>query len=360
MRAVIVEEPDGPLEFVGDLEIPELAPGEVVVRVTHCGVCHSDLDAWRTSLFGKHPIVLGHEGAGVIDEVGPGVTSVEPGDPVVIAVAAVCGQCYFCSRGQPTLCEQHARSRTNRRYRRGSIEVQGMFGVGALSERAVVLATRVVKVPPDTPLDVASLLACGVGTGLGAVFNTAQVPAGATMLVVGCGGVGLASIQAGRMVGASAIIGVDTVAERREAALRFGATRVVDPSQEDIVAVAQEVCEYGVDHALDTTGLPQVFGQCLRAIRRGGVLTLIGVAKQPLVIDEPNEFLLRERKVQGCAYGSIHPQRDIPRYLKAWRSGELDLEGLITARRPLSELHEALDDLDHGRGLRTIISLEQT
>jgi Zn-dependent alcohol dehydrogenase len=308
-------------------------------------------------LLGRHPLLLGHEGAGWVEAVGAGVTSLAPGDAVVLGVAAVCGQCFFCSRGQGTLCEEHTRARADRRYRWRGQTVQGLFGVGALAERVVVLATRAVKVDPHTPLDVASVLACGVGTGLGAVFNTARVAANETMLVAGCGGVGLASIQAGRMSGAAAIIGVDTVPERREAALRLGATCVVDPREEDIVAAAQAVCEYGVDHAFDTTGLPDVFAGCLRAIRRGGVLTLIGVAKQPLVIDDPNEFLLRERKVQGCNYGSLQPQRDIPRYLDAWREGRLDLESLVTARRPLSELPDAIADLDAGRGLRTIIAV---
>ena len=351
------------MEVVDDVELDEPREGEVLVRVSHCGVCHSDLSV-QHSPFMPHPAVLGHEVAGHVESVGPNVTSCRPGDAVVVGVCAPCGRCYFCVRSQPSICVETAvvfrgvfRDGGSRLSRGGALVYRGM-GIGGFADRVVVPATGAVVVAEDVPLDVACILGCGVGTGLGAVLNTAAVPAGATMLVFGLGGVGMAVVQAGRAVGAAEIIVVDPVAERRELSVAFGATASLDPRHDDVPQRVRRITKVGVDHAFETAGRSEAFASALAALRPGGVLTCVGVGTEDVYrIDMPPLFVTSEKVIRGCSYGSSHPQRDIPRYLALWRRGHIDLDAMVTSSRPLREVKQAFDDLEAGRGLRTVLEL---
>ena len=312
-----------------------------------------------------HPVVLGHEASGWVESVGEGVDHLAPGDPVVCTVAPACGHCYFCSRGRASLCDQSIGALLGTLpgggtgFARRGAPVYRSIGVGAFTDYVVMPAGAVVAVPADTPLELACLLGCGVGTGLGASLNTAGVTAGDSVVVFGLGGVGIAAVQGARIAGATCIVGVDPVAERRERAAAFGVTDVVDPSVGDVVRRVRSVTRVGADHAIETAGRADAMAMALDAVCSGGTVTLVGVPSgdSPYVIANPTYAILTEKRIQGCAYGSSHPHRDVPRYLAMARAGLLDLENMVTARRPLDEVSLAFEDLTAGRGLRTVIDL---
>jgi S-(hydroxymethyl)glutathione dehydrogenase / alcohol dehydrogenase len=364
MRAALYEagRPDLVLD---EVDIAEPGPGRVRVRVHHCGICHSDYTALH-SAYGASPSVLGHEAAGIVDVVGEGVTMLSPGDKVVLTPIAPCGRCYWCQRNEPGSCVNNAAVLGgafldgSTGLSRGGTQVFRGLGVGGFAEYAMTSETGAVKVPDDTPLETACVIGCAVQTGVGAVLNTAKVPEGATVLVVGAGGIGISIVQGARIAGASKIIVSDPVAARRENAKRFGATDVVDPSAVDVVATVYELTGgVGVDNAFDAVGLGDLIHTCIWSTRNGGTTTMVGVMglEQTLSISPPVVFGMSERKLTGCLLGSCNGRRDIPRLLDLWRAGRLDLEGMITAVRPLAEINEAMDDMTAGRGLRTVFTI---
>jgi S-(hydroxymethyl)glutathione dehydrogenase/alcohol dehydrogenase len=364
MRGAICESVGGPVVVVDDVEVDEPRAGEVLVRVAHCGVCHSDLTVQHAA--GARPVMLGHEAGGWVEAVGPGVAHVEPDDAVVCTVVAACGSCYFCSRGQASICVQTTAAflgtlpAGGTGFRRGGQPVYRSVGVGAFTERVVMAANAVVRVPSGTPLAEACLLGCGVGTGLGAALNTAHVQPGDAVVVFGLGGVGIAAVQGARVAGASRIIGVDPVEERRETACQLGATDVFDPTSDDVRRRVASVTAFGADHAIETSGRADAFSVALTAIRPGGTVTLVGVpshADATYPIDNVLFAILGEKRIQGCSYGSSHPQRDIPRYLAMAQAGSIDLAAMVSAHQPLDNVAQAFDDLAAGRGIRTVIDL---
>ena len=365
MRAALLIEPGQPLTVVDGVEVEPPRTGEVLVRVAACGVCHSDVHYLDGVLTVGLPAVLGHEAAGVVEEVGPGVEGLAPGDKVVLTMRPQCGRCYWCVRGEGQLCSlgdaavvegAYADGGTRLRWR-GSPVYRGLV-LAAFAERTVVPAAAAVKVPADTPLDVAAVLGCAVQTGVGAAVNTARVRPGDTVAVAGLGGVGIAVVQGARLAGAARIIGADPVAERRERALRFGATDVVDPEAQPLHRAARELTGgVGVDAAFDAVGRASVVESLLKATRNGGVTVMVGVPRQDETVAVP--ALLHnvyEKKLVGCYLGSANPRLELPRLLALWRAGRLDLEGMVTARRPLDEIGAAVADLVAGRGLRTVIT----
>jgi len=366
MRAAVLESHGTPLVVVDDVEIEPPRAGEVQVRVAHCGVCHSDLSIVDGALAGPVPTVLGHEAAGVVEAVGEGVTSLEPGDHVVLSPTPPCGRCYYCQRGEFSICVNAAGLVTgtfpdggSRLSRAGSMLYRGM-GVGAFGELVTVVETAAVRIDRDVPLDVACVIGCAVQTGVGAVINTAGVEPGATVLIAGLGGVGLSAVQGAVIAGASRIIASDPVAERRDAAVRFGATDVVDPSTQDVVALAYELTDgVGVDYAFDTAGRSSLIRTGLDATRMGGTTVIVGVPplEDQLDFGPVAVFAVGEKKLVGSLLGSVNSMRDIPRLLSLWRVGRLDLEGLVTARRPLAEINDAMEDLRRARGIRTVLDL---
>jgi Zn-dependent alcohol dehydrogenase len=365
MRAALLEAGGTPLRVVDDVEVAAPAPGQVKVRVANCGLCHSDLTIIEDPGTGLAPAILGHEAAGVVEEVGTGVRSLAPGDKVLLAPLAPCGRCYWCARGEATLCEEAMfalggafADGTTPLTRGGEVVARGL-GVGGFGEVVVVGENGAVKIDPETPLDVAAVVGCAVQTGVGAVLNTAQVEEGATVLVMGLGGIGISVLQGARVAGAAQVIVSDPVAERRDAARGFGATHVLDPNDADVVEAAHQLTGgIGVDYAFDAFGNAGLLEAGLRATRRGGTTVGVGAPKA----DEVMSFsaighVVQEKKLLGCLFGSSNPHREVPRMLSLWRSGDLDLEGMISFRRPLEEINEGFDDMRAGRGIRTVVDL---
>jgi Zn-dependent alcohol dehydrogenase len=366
MRAAVLESPGKPFVVDDTVDIADPAAGQVRVRVEHCGVCHSDL----TVAASEHvltPLVLGHEAAGVVDAVGEGVTAVAPGDSVVLTPVPPCGRCYWCVRGETGICVNSQSVMTNTfadgttgLSRAGQTVYRGL-GVGGFAEYVLTPENGAVKIPSGTPLEVACVIGCAVQTGVGAVLNTANVEPGATVLVLGLGGIGLSVVQGARVAGAARIIASDPVAARRDAALQLGATDVLDPGDADVVATTHALTGVGVDYAFDAAGRAALVSAGIAATRPGGTTVCVGAppVEESVTIAPMVLFGMQEKKLLGCLLGSCNSQRDIPRLVALWQAGRLDLEGLITNRRPLDGINDAFDDMQAGRGVRTVISMAQ-
>jgi Zn-dependent alcohol dehydrogenase len=365
MRAAVLEEAGKPLVIHDDVDIEEPGVGHVRVRVKHCGICHSDLSMVDGVFPSPMPVILGHEAAGVVDVVGPGVEDLVAGDHVVLTPAPPCGTCYWCVRGEPGVCVnaigiQTSTLRDGRTglSRRGAIVYRGV-GLGAFAEHVLTPTTGAIKIPTEVPLDVACVIGCAVQTGVGAVLNTARVEEGATVLVMGLGGVGLNIVQGARLAGAARIIVADPVPSRREVARRFGATDVLDPAAVDVVGSVFDLTQVGVDYAFDAAGRASLIHDGMRATRNGGTTVCVGAAPmdEGITIASAALFTISEKKLLGCTLGSCNAVREIPRFIALWRAGRLDLEGLVTARRPLEQINEAMEDLRASRGIRSVLSL---
>ncbi len=367
MRAAVLEEVGAPLVVHDDVEAEEPRQGEVAVRVAHCGVCHSDLSVVDGTFPGILPIVLGHEAAGVVEAVGPGVANLAVGDHVVLTPCAPCGTCPWCIRGEWSLCANSDALMTashpdgGTRLSRGGNVVHRGLAVAAFAETVIIQETGAVKVPDDMPLDLACLIGCAVQTGVGAVLNTAGVREGDTVLVMGLGGVGLSVVQGARLAGASQILVSDPVPERREHALAMGATHALDPTTDDLVTAAHDLSPegIGVDWAFDAAGRSSLVVTGLDATRKGGTTVMVGVPRldDPLTYPLPAVLAVGGKKLLGCLLGSCNSLRDIPRMVALAQTGQLDLAALVTARRPLADINLALDDLRTGTGVRTVIDL---
>ena len=365
MRAAVLEQVGSPLVIRSDIEVEDPRLGEVAVRVSHCGVCHSDLSVVDGTLPGVLPVILGHEAAGVVEAVGPGVKDLTVGDHVVLTPAPPCGTCPWCIRGEWSLCTNGDALMTNahpdggtRLSRAGEVVNRGL-AVAAFAETVIIQATGAVKIPDDVPLDVACVIGCAVQTGVGAVLNTAQVREGDTVLVMGLGGVGLSVVQGARLAGASRIIASDPVAERRDKALALGATDAIDPTADDPTTVSHDLTGIGVDWAFDAAGRSALVNAGIHATRKGGGVVMVGVPAldDPLTVDIPALLAVGEKRILGCLLGSCNSLRDIPRLVALASAGRLDLAGLITESRPLDDINLALDDLRASKGVRTVINI---
>jgi Zn-dependent alcohol dehydrogenase len=366
MRAALLEASQSSLVMADDVAIEDPRAGEVLVRVSHCGVCHSDLSIVNGTFPAAGPTVLGHEAAGTVEAVGAGVVALAPGDKVVLTPVAACDRCYWCLRGEYGCCVNAASVFTHTfadgrtpLSRDGAPVFRGL-GVGGFAEFVLTTESGAVKIAPDTPLDIACVVGCAVQTGVGAVLNTARVEEGATVLVVGLGGVGIAIVQGARLAGASAVIVSDPVGERRAAAARFGATHAIDPAADDVVARVQELTGgIGVDYAFEAVGSGALVETCLWANRPGGATVMVGAppVDHTVTLAPAVMFMASERKLLGSFLGSSNSRRDVPRLLELWRAGRLDLEGMITASRPIAEVNEAFADMTCGRGIRTVLAL---
>jgi S-(hydroxymethyl)glutathione dehydrogenase/alcohol dehydrogenase len=364
MKAAVLEEQGKGVVVRDDLEIRDPAAGEVRVRVCHCGLCHSDLSVIDGAFPAALPVVLGHEAAGIVEEVGAGVDGLAVGDHVVLTPCPPCGVCYFCVRGDASLCVDTVGLTSNTfpdgstgLSRAGEIVYRGL-NVAAFAENFVGPASAAVKIPADVPLDVACVLGCAVQTGVGAVLNTAGVEEGATVLVLGLGGIGLSVVQGARLAGASRIVVSDPLAERRERARSLGATDFIDPAAEDLPGRSMEITGVGFDYVFEAAGRASLIDSGLVCLRNGGTLVCVGAPP----LDEtytmlPAAFVITGKKILATVLGGANSLRDIPRYIALWRSGRLDLEALITSRRPLAEINAGLDDLRSGRGIRSVIDI---
>jgi S-(hydroxymethyl)glutathione dehydrogenase/alcohol dehydrogenase len=357
MRAAVLREFDGPLR-VEDVELHALAPDGVRVRIVASGVCHSDLSVQQGVMPLPLPCVLGHEGAGVVEEVGAAVQSVQPGDHVILSPMAPCRRCFFCLRGQPTLCDSGvAWAFTGPYAEAGGVDVWPGLGPATFAEETVLPEGAVVPIDKAFPLELAALIGCGVVTGVGSVVNSARVEAGATVAIIGCGGVGLSAIQAARMSGASRVIAVDRVAGRLAIAVDCGATDTVDASAGDPVEAVRELTGgLGVDHALEVVGLATTIKQAYEMTRRAGTVTIVGAGRfDDMVSFNAMQLMVDAKTMRGCVYGAADPVRDFPRLMDWQRRGLLDLERLVTKRIGLDDIDGAFTDMLAGEGARAVV-----
>ena len=358
MRAAVLTRVPGPLEIL-DVRVDAPGPREVLVRVAASGLCHSDLHFMEGKYATDTPIVLGHEAAGVVEAVGSEVVGFRPGDRVSACLSVFCGRCEHCLRGRPSLCQAPERQRAPDQPPRLSIDgarVYQFARLGAFAEQVLVHEHALVKIRPEMPLDRAALIGCAVVTGVGAVANTAKVALGSTVAVLGCGGIGLNCIQGAALAGASRVIAVDTLAWKLELARAFGATDVVDASEEDTVERVRELTDGGVEYAFEAIGLKTTAEQAFAMLRRGGTATLIGMIPEGQSVEFPGSDLVFEGKVvQGSNMGSNRFRLDIPRYVDLYLSGRLKLDELISARIGLDDVNEGYERLKRGEVARSVI-----
>ncbi|MGN5378483.1 Zn-dependent alcohol dehydrogenase [Streptomyces sp. MUSC 14] len=361
MRAAVLHEiGQEKLDVVDDVEAVGFGPGKVRVRVRATGLCHSDLSAMSGVLPQPAPFVPGHEGAGEILEVGENVRNMKPGDRVVLCWLPACGACAACKRGQTQLCLAGFMNAGTPNFRRTggtSSDVFGFAGTGTFAEEVVVDAGCAVPIPEDVPFDIAALIGCGVTTGLGAALNTADVQAGSSVAVIGCGGVGISAVQGARLKGAAEIVAVDPVASRREAALRFGATKAVPP--DGLADAKQQVTGgEGFDYVFEVVGRSATARTAYENTRRGGTLVVVGAGAMDDYLQlNMFELFFDEKRILPSLYGGGDVLRSYERAIALWRAGRIDLEGLITHRVPLAEINEALDQMRTGTALRTCIEI---
>ncbi|MGV0815901.1 Zn-dependent alcohol dehydrogenase [Mycolicibacterium boenickei] len=354
---------------IEDVDLAAPGPGEVRVKIAAAGVCHSDLHVTTGAWDVPAPVVLGHEGSGVVSAVGPGVHDLEPGDHVVLNWVPGCGECRACQAGRPAQCSLVASvvapggtlydGTTRLSNERGT--VHHYLGVSSFAEEVVVPRSGAIKVRKDAPLEDIAIVGCAIATGVGAVRNTAGVQPGSTVAVIGCGGVGLACVQGARLAGASRIVAVDVVAEKLHLARKLGATDVVDASRtDDVVASLRDVVadgdDAGYDYVFDAIGKIATTEQAIAALGLGGAAVIVGLPPQgERASFEPLALAEADQRILGSNYGSAVPERDIPALVDEVMAGNLDLASMISGRRPLAEAAAALDDLAGGHALRQLL-----
>ena len=357
MKAAVCYEFGEPLR-IDEIDIAPPRDGEVKVRMAAVAICHSDVHLIRGEWGGDLPVVAGHEAAGVIEEVGANVTLAKPGDRVVVSLIRSCGHCFYCATGAQHQCEgTFALDTETALHTRGGSPIIHGINTAAFAEYAIVDQSQVVRVPDEMPLDRAALLACGVITGVGAVVNIVQVKPGSSVVVIGCGGVGLNAVQGAVLAGANPIIALDTLDAKLEAARAFGATHAINVRQADVVrAVKGLTGGRGADYVLVTVGSAAAAEQGLALTRREGTVGLVGIpesgATAPLPIDR---MVIKGQRVVGCLMGATRLRVDVPRLVDLYRQGRLKLDELITGRYPLDAINEAIESMERGEALRNVV-----
>jgi NDMA-dependent alcohol dehydrogenase len=365
-KAVVIRE-TGKAVSVEPIEVDPPRNGELTMRMAACGVCHSDLSATNGTIPYPMPLVLGHEGAGVVVAVGEGVTQYAVGDHVVSSFVSMCGRCHYCQTGRPQLCVQSLKSlytlpdgTVRTRDAKGQ-DVNVFLGCGVMAEFATLHQDNVVKVDQQMPLDRAALISCGVMTGVGAAVNTAKVQAGSIAVVFGCGGVGLNAIQGCSIAGARMIVAVDTSDDKLELAKQFGATHGFNVTgQENAARSLFKLTGGGADYAFDCVGVGKISEMAWGVLRRGGTAVIVGIARPADQIHlNAQAVATSEKTLTGSYYGSARPQLDFPRLIGLYRSGRLKLDELITRTYSIDEAPRAFADLDAGKQGRGVILFEQ-
>jgi Zn-dependent alcohol dehydrogenase len=363
-RAVICRELNMPV-VVEQITVDSPKRGEVMVKLAACGVCHSDLSATNGTIPLQLPLILGHEAAGEVIEVGEGVDAVASGDHVVFSFIYMCGKCRFCAMGRPVLCLNQGKALTTLpdgtlRTRDARGNALNIFsGCGVMAEYATVSVENVVKIDNTIPLDCAALVGCAVTTGVGAVFNTARVAPGSSVAVFGCGGIGLNVIQGAHIAGARRIVAIDTLPAKLEMAKKFGATdTLLSNAGDDLVKPIKKLTDGGPDYAFECVGSGELAALAYRAIGRGGVAIVVGVAKPGDTTAVRTMTLpFEEKTLTGSYFGSCVPRIDFPRLLALYMAGRLKLDELITHRYRIDESAQAFADLASGKNARGVIAL---
>jgi S-(hydroxymethyl)glutathione dehydrogenase/alcohol dehydrogenase len=357
MKAAVLYAPNQPL-VIENVDIEEPQAGEVLIKTSATGVCHSDLHFMEGKWLYPMPVVLGHESAGVVEKVGTGVTNVKPGDRVVVAFVQSCGYCDRCITGRPNLCSN---SQTLNRV--GRIKLNGtpmlqFAGMSAFAEQQLVSSHACVLVPDGVPMEVAALVGCSVMTGVGAVTNTVKLQVGETVAVVGCGGVGLNIIQGAKLAGASRIIAVDLIESKLAAAKEFGATDIVDASTGNAIQQVQQLTGGGVDYAFEAIGMMKTAQQCWEMAKRGGKAVVVGMLPlaEELTLPNAGVSFLGEKGIIGSFYGSTRQTYDMPWLMELYRQKRLKIDELISRRYELGQINEAYDALKGGEVNRSVIT----
>jgi S-(hydroxymethyl)glutathione dehydrogenase / alcohol dehydrogenase len=359
MKAAVFHGAQQPLT-IEDVEIDKPIGREVLVRVGATGVCHSDLHFVDGYYQMPAPAVLGHEGAGIVEAVGPDVEEFRPGDHVIACLSVFCGHCDYCLTGRTHLCSSRPMRTADQPPRlswKGE-RVTQMANLSTYAEKMLVHENSLVKVRDDLPLDRAALIGCGVTTGVGAALNTAKVEPGSTVAVFGAGGVGLSAIQGARIAGARMIIAVDVFENKLATARELGATHIVDASSHDPVKAIRDMTGGGVDYSFEAIGLKQTAEQCFDCLRAGGTATIIGMIPMGQKIELDGNSFLRERKIQGSSMGSNRFKVDMPKYIDFYMQGRLKLDEMITRRGRLEDVNDAFRAMKAGEVARTVLMFD--
>jgi S-(hydroxymethyl)glutathione dehydrogenase/alcohol dehydrogenase len=348
----------GELEVRDDVAVRDPRPHEVRVRIANAGLCHSDVSVIDGTIPFPTPVVLGHEGAGVIEQVGSAVTKVAVGDHVVLTTLGNCGRCDACDRGQPTHCRD-TMGRLGRPFTVGGEKAFSFANTGVFTEQVVVAETQAVVIDPEVPLSAACLIGCAVVTGAGAVLNRAKVQPGQTVAVIGAGGIGQSAIQAARIAAAGRIVGIDANPGKEAVARQFGATDFVDAGAVDdpVAAVKDLGLPGGVDHVFECVGHPALIRQGVALLDWGGTLTLLGVPKLGTEASFVVNDLYNDKSILGCRYGATRPHHDIPLLVSFYKDGRLLLDEMVSQVYPLDQITRALDDLHHGKLNRGVLAV---
>ena len=358
MRAAVLHAANQPLT-IEEVELTKPKAREVLLRTAFAGLCHSDLHFIEGLYPHPTPCVLGHESAGIVEAVGEGVTYVKPGDHVITCLSVFCGTCPQCVTGHPNLCENTEVKMppgVSRRLSWKSGELMNQFlNLSSFAEQMLVHENSMVKIDPDIPLDRAALVGCGVMTGVGAVFNAAKVEPGATVAIIGCGGVGLSAVNGAALAGAERIIAIDTVASKLELARELGATNTLNASNADPVQQIREMTGGGVHYSFEALGTKATAEQAFQMLRPGGTATIIGMVPFGVKIELHGYDFLRDRKLQGTSMGGNRFRVDMPRLLSLWRQGRLKLDHLISGKLKLEQINEGFAAMKSGAPVRQLI-----
>lgn len=339
---------------VTDVLVKDPGPGEVRVALRAAGLCHSDVSVLDGTIPYPTPVVLGHEGAGIVEAVGPGVTSVREGDTILLSTLAHCGRCPACDVGRPTECRNAPSPVSTKPFTVDGTPAYQFANTSTFTERTVIREQSAIPIDPRVPFDRACLIGCGVMTGFGAVVNRAKVETGATMAVFGVGGIGLNCVQGGVLSGAAKIIAVDVSEQKLEWARRFGATHTINSAEVDPVEAIRDLTTGGADYTFEAVGNIEVIRQALAALGPGGALTIVGVPKIGTSFDFVVQALYQNKAILGCRYGTARPRRDFALLADLYLQGRLKIDELITSHYALDDFDRALEDLRSGQLARGV------
>ena len=360
MKAAVFRDVNRPME-IEEISVSKPGPREVLIRTKAAGICHSDLHFWNGSYPGQVPMVLGHESAGVVEQVGSDVHYVKPGDHVITCLSVFCGHCEQCLTGHMSLCKEPETNRSQDeppRLSHNDKPLTQFAQLGSFAEMMLVHEHALVKVREDMPMDRAALIGCGVTTGIGAVIHTAKVEPGSTVAVIGCGGIGLSAINGAALAGAARIIAVDMVPSKLELARKFGATDVVNASDGEAVGSVIEMTGGGVHYSFEAIGLKATAEQAFQMLRAGGTATVIGMIPPGQMVSLHGVDFLSEKKIQGSFMGSNRFRVDMPRFIDFYMQGKLHLDDLISNRIALTDINEGMEALKSGEIARSVIMFD--
>jgi S-(hydroxymethyl)glutathione dehydrogenase/alcohol dehydrogenase len=356
MKAAVYHGGGAPVA-IEDIRVKEPGQGEVRVAIKAAGLCHSDVSVIDGTIPYPVPVVLGHEGAGVVESVGPGVTSVKEGDTVILSTLAHCGRCVACESARPTQCRNAPSPKDSVPFFVGGKPAFQFANTSSFTELTLVREQSAIPMDPRVPFDRACLIGCGIMTGVGAVLNRAHVEPGASMVVFGVGGIGLNCVQGGVLAGASRIVAVDLNPQKLALARQFGATHTIDPAQGDVLEAIRDLTGGGADYAFECVGNLAVIRQALDVLAPGGTLVIVGVPKLGSTFEFPVHTIYNNKAILGCRYGGARPRKDFAMLADLYLAGRLKIDELITTHYALDDFQRALDDLHHGHLARGVFQL---